>query len=322
MNSQERSDQSLWNGLLGDGRPALATVGVALAFAGGLAVYLGITRQLLPHDLAYLGMTAGEINQLADGRLMDFMVHDRVSWGGSLLAVGVMYLWLIAFPLSQGRRWAWLTFATSGLLGFASFASHLPTGYLDSWHGVGTLLLLPVFALGLHRSRSTIEIGSMPLTEQLSALTWGRRIVIATGAGLAMSALVILTIGMTVTFVPSDLEFIGLTSNQLQSINNRLVPLVAHDRVGFAGGVLIGGLLIAAVGFCGEGRAARQAVSVAGLAGFGPALGIHLAVGYTDLLHIAPAIIGPAALLTGLILWTREDKQRTPPTRRQAAQSN
>lgn len=315
MSSPERTDQSLWNGLLGDGRPALATVGVALAFAGGLAVYLGITRQLLPHDLAYLGMTAVEINQIADGRLMDFMVHDRVSWGGSLFAVGVMYLWLTAFPMSHGHRWAWLTFATTGLLGFASFASHLPTGYLDSWHGVGTLLLLPVFVVGLHRSRSTIKIGSMSLTERRSALTWGRRVVIATGAGLAMSAVVILTIGVTVTFVPSDLEFIGLTSHQLQSINSRLVSLVAHDRVGFAGGALIGGLLIAITGFFGQGRAARQAVSIAGLAGFGPALGIHLAVGYTDLLHLAPTVIGPAALLMGLILWTREDKKPKPPRR-------
>jgi hypothetical protein len=46
------------------------------------------------------------------------------------------------------------------------------------------------------------------------------------------------------------------------------------------------------------------------MAGFGLTLGIHIAIGYTDLLHLAPAILGPAALFTGLILWTREDKQR------------
>src|SRR3970282_1524215 len=58
-------DRSLWAGLLGDGRPALATVAVALTFAGGLAVYLGFTRQLLPHDLAYLGMSAVELGDVA-----------------------------------------------------------------------------------------------------------------------------------------------------------------------------------------------------------------------------------------------------------------
>jgi hypothetical protein len=297
-------DRSLWAALLGDGRPALATVGVALAFAGGLAVYLGFTRQLLPHDLAYLGMSAVELGEIADGRLMDFMVHDRVSWGGSLFAVGVMYLWLTVFPLAEGRRWAWMTIAITGAVGFASFASHLPTGYLDSWHGVGTLLLIPVFAVGLVRSRSAISGHSISVAGRLGALTWGRRVVLATGVGLAVSALVIMTIGMTVTFVYSDLAFIGLEAEQITSLNERLVPLVAHDRIGFAGGVLVSGLVIASIAVFGEGRAARQAVAVGGLSGFGFALGIHFAVGYTDLLHIAPALIGPAALLTGLIGWS------------------
>lgn len=305
---QRPSDQSLWNGLLDDGIPALATVAVSLAFAGGLAVYLGVTRQLLPHDLAYLGMTATEIEQIANGRVMDFMVHDRVSWGGSLFAVGAMYLWLIAFPLRQGHQWAWRTLAATGVLGFASFASHLPTGYLDTWHGLGTLLLVPVFAVGLHRTRRLVEPDQTLLTERWASISWGRRIVTATGVGLALSALVILSIGVSVTFVHSDLHFIGLTSDQLQSINPRLIPLIAHDRIGFAGGAFVGGLLIAAAGFLGEGQAARQATALAGLAGFGLALGIHIAVEYTDLLHLAPAVIGPAALLTGLILWTRDDQ--------------
>jgi hypothetical protein len=297
-------DRSLWAGLLGDGRPALATIGVALAFAGGLAVYLGFTRQLLPHDLAYLGMSAVELGDVADGRLMDFMVHDRVSWGGSLFAVGVMYLWLTVFPLADGKRWAWMTIAVTGAVGFASFASHLPTGYLDSWHGVGTLLLIPVFAVGLARSRSTIIEQSFSAAARLSDMTWGRRLVLATGVGLAVSAMVIMAIGMTVTFVSSDLDFIGLETEQLTSLNERLVSLVAHDRIGFAGGVLVSGLLIASIAVFGEGRAARQAVAVGGLFGFGLAVGIHFAVGYTDLFHIAPALIGPAALLTGLIGWS------------------
>ena len=300
------ADRSLLSGLVGDGRPALGTVGMALAFAGGLAIYLGVTRQLLPHDLSYLGMSASEIDQIADGRLMDFMVHDRVAWGGSLFAVGVMYIWLTAFPLSQGRRWAWLTFSVTGVIGFASFASHLPTGYLDSWHSIGMLLLVPVFAAGIYRSRVLLVDESVGFDERLRSLTWGRRIVIASGFGLAVSAVVILVIGMTVTFVGSDLAFIGLGSSDLEGVSDRLVPLVAHDRVGFAGGVLVGGLLIAAIGFIGDGRAARHAVTIAGLSGFGMALAVHFAVGYTDLLHLAPAMIGPVVLLTGVILWTRE----------------
>lgn len=127
------TDRPLLDSLLGDGRPALATVGVGLAFAGGLAVYLGLTRQLLPHDLAFPG------------------------------------------------------------------------------------------------------------------------------------------IGTTVTYVASDLEFIGVPAAELDAINPRLISLVAHDRIGFSGGVLVSGLLIAAIGVLGVGRAARQTVFISGVVGFGMA---------------------------------------------------
>lgn len=94
----------------------------------------------------------------------------------------------------------------------------------------------------------------------------------------------------------------------LESVSNRLIPLVAHDRVGLAGGVLVGGLLIAAIGLFGEGRAARHAVTIAGLSGFGVAVAVHFAVGYTDLFHLAPAMIGTLVLFTGVALWTRETR--------------
>ncbi len=238
------------------------------------------------------------------------MVHDRVAWGGSLFAVGVMYMWLTAFPLSQGKRWAWSTFGLTGVIGFASFASHLPTGYLDSWHGIGILLLIPVFAVGISRSRELVTETSLGFNDRLSAMTWGRRIVIASGAGLSLSAVVILVVGTTATFVESDLVFIGVESAQLEDISERLVPLVAHDRIGFAGGVLVSGLLISAIGLFGDGRAARHAVAVAGLSGFGLALGVHFAVGYTDILHLAPAIAGPLVLFTGVALWTKDEQMR------------
>ena len=43
--------------------------------------------------------------------------------------------------------------AVGGTLGFLTFLSYLGTGYLDSWHGLATLVLLPLFVLGLARSR-------------------------------------------------------------------------------------------------------------------------------------------------------------------------
>ena len=301
------TNASLWNGLLGDGRPALGAVGAAIAFAGGLAVYLGFTRQLLPHDLAYLDMTPAEIEALADGRVMGFMVHDRVSWGGSLFAVGAMMMWLVAFPLSDGRRWGWWALAGSGMIGFATFASHIPTGYLDTWHGVGTLALIPLFVVGIIRARSlTASSGRINLTRRLVEAGWGRRLVVATGVGLSVSGLVIMTIGMLVTFVPSDLSFMGVDADGLRAINDRLVPLLAHDRVGFAGGVLVGGLLVAMIGLLGKGRSVPQVLSVAGISGFGLTILVHTTVGYTDPFHLAPPVVGIIALGLGLALGWRD----------------
>ena len=35
------------------------------------------------------------------------MIHDRLSFGGALVALGLVYGWLVEFPLRQRRAWAW-----------------------------------------------------------------------------------------------------------------------------------------------------------------------------------------------------------------------
>ena len=81
------------------------------------------------------------------------MFHDRVAYGGTLLAIGMGYLWLAAFPMRRREAWAWWALAFSGGIGFLAFLTYLGQGYLDTWHGVATLFLLPVFITGLWRSR-------------------------------------------------------------------------------------------------------------------------------------------------------------------------
>ena len=123
--------------LIDDGRPLLKLTGLALVGSGLFAFFLGATRHFLPHDIAYLGVTSAELDVIAESRLVNFMVHDRVSFGGAILAVGVLYLWMAEFPLRAGAAWAWWTFLFSGTIGFASFLAYLGYGYLDSWHGAG-----------------------------------------------------------------------------------------------------------------------------------------------------------------------------------------
>jgi hypothetical protein len=110
-------------------------------------------------------------------------------------------------------------------------------------------------------------------------------------------------IGMTSVFVPSDLVFMGLDPQQLDAINPRLIPLIAHDRAGFGGGIATAGFLVfAMVWFSAPARSLWQALLIAGVAGWATAIGIHPIIGYTNMLHLAPAVIGAALYFIGLAL--------------------
>ncbi len=76
------------------------------------------------------------------------MFHDRVAFGGVLLAIGALYCWITAFLLRDGEGWSWWALLLSGAVGFASFLAYLGYGYLDTWHGAATLLLLRCSASG------------------------------------------------------------------------------------------------------------------------------------------------------------------------------
>jgi len=130
---------------------------MALLISGGFAIAQSISGQLLPHDLHALGMSAADLRHQTSANLVRFMFHDRVAFGGTLLAIGIAYWWLAEFPLREGAAWAWWTFTISGVCGFLSFLAYLGYGYLDTWHGVATMFLLPVFAGGIWRARRLIQ---------------------------------------------------------------------------------------------------------------------------------------------------------------------
>ncbi len=152
MDSGADDQRGLFEALVGDGRPLLKLTGLALIGSRLFAFFLASTGHFLPHDIAFLGVSADALRPIAETRLVNFMVHDRVSFGGAILGIGVLYLWLAEFPLRAGEAWSWWTFLVSGTLGFATFLTYLGYGYLDSWHGAATLVLLPIYALGMYRS--------------------------------------------------------------------------------------------------------------------------------------------------------------------------
>ena len=118
-----------------------------------------------------------------------------------------------------------------------------------------------------------------------------------------MGGLTIMVVGMTTVFVPQDLTFIGITPGELQAINPRLIPLIAHDRSGFGGGIATCGIAVFFCVWCGTpSRSLWQVLCLSGIAGFSAAIGIHPVVGYLDFTHLAPAVIGAGIFIVGLAL--------------------
>jgi hypothetical protein len=262
------------------------------------------TGHFLPHDTVYLGMTASQVCALQDCRVLYFMIHDRISFGGVLVAIGALYLWLTVFPLRRHESWAWSALAASGSAGFLSFLAYLGYGYFDTWHGAATLALMVVFFGGLVRTRALrrqrVEAIAIDLRSTPGV---GRALLVLSSIGIGVAGLAITTVGMTSVFVPQDLEFMGTTRDAIKAINPHLVPLIAHDRAGFGGA-----LVSFAVAMCGCVRYARpsralwQALTIAGLAGFGTAVGVHPVIGYTSVTHLGPAVVGGLVFAAGLAL--------------------
>lgn len=104
-----RDSTSFLDPVLGDGRPLLFAVAGSLVFSGGFALFLAAAGEFLPHDVHYLGMSAADLCRTSSCRIVDFMVHDRAAFAGTLVGLGVLYVWLTAFLLGMARSRRLLT---------------------------------------------------------------------------------------------------------------------------------------------------------------------------------------------------------------------
>ncbi len=314
MEIHKADNRGLLQALLGDGRPFLIFGGLCLVLSGCFALFLSATGHFLPHDVQFLGMTAERLCGVDNCRIVYFMFHDRVAFGGALVAIGSLYMWMAEFPLRHREAWAWWLFIVSGVSGFGSFLAYLGYGYLDTWHGIATLLLVPFFFIGLVRSRSFLDkpSGISSLFKSGGRARWssaygvGRSLLLATAAGMIAGGFTVMVFGMTRVFVPQDLKFMGITTAYLHAISPRLVPLIAHDRAGFGGAICTAGITVLFCVWCARpSKSLWQVLCLAGMVGFAAAIGVHPAVGYNDMGHLAPAILGVLFFVAGLGLCYR-----------------
>ncbi len=206
----------------------------------------------------------------------------------------------------------WWTLLLSGAIGFLSFLSYLLYGYLDSWHAVATAGLLPLFLAGIWKThsllpappknwRSLLQPG-MPM-ELGTRIGFGRACLLFVGAGMLLAGSVIIILGSTVVFVPQDITYMGFTAPELAAINPHLIPLIAHDRAGFGGGIASCGLTVLLMVWKARPTLAMwQALLIGGLTGFGCAIGVHFSMNYLIPSHLIPARTGAAIYAVGIIL--------------------
>jgi len=289
------------------GLSLLTACGAILVLSGLGAVVLALTIKLLPNDIETLGMSIDELDRFAGGRIVDFMAHDRLAMAGAFIAIGILYVWLATVPLRRGEAWAWWTLAISGVVGFASFLSYLGYGYLDWIHAIATLCLLAVFVTGmvlsfrhLEAPRDALAALRLPVAELLrplrersqpSALEAGRLLLVAFALGSIGSGAVIVGLGIGGVFVPQDLDFMGVSAAEIEAIDPDLVPIIAHDRAEFGGGLVCIGVIAAMLVLYAvrPGAAALWWALAAALTSLAAgAILSHPAIGYTDFFHLAP----------------------------------
>jgi dihydroorotate dehydrogenase len=282
-----------------------ALMGAGMLVGSVLALVIAATRVVLPYDEQFAGLSREQLHAIND-RLLAFMTHDRVTLAGTMITIGLLYTSLSLFGIRRGLHWARVTVLFSAFLGFASFFLFLGFGYFDPFHAFVTAILFQFFVLALHcRMGAPHAIAPPSLHDdwRWRWSQWGQLGLIAEAAGFIAAGLTICGVGVTQVFVAEDLEFMRTTRQVLVDGGPRLIPLVAHDRATFGGMLLVAGVTFLLTSLWGFRRGARWlwwTIFAAGLCGYVPTLGVHYAVGYCSLWHLAPAWAGFALFLAAM----------------------
>jgi dihydroorotate dehydrogenase len=244
-------------------------------------------------------MTAAELAEI-NPRLLAFMSHDRVTLAGTMLAVGIQYACLAWFGIRRGLHWAKVALLASAFSGFFTFFLFLGFGYFDPFHAFVTAINFQFVLLALMGRLGPADPPAYPnLTDNRRWLLaqWGQLLLLIHAAAVIVAGITICIVGSTTVFVAEDLDFMQTTAETLHAANPRLVPVVAHDRASFGGMLIAVGLATLLPALWGIRQGATWLwwmFAISATVGYGATLVVHLAVGYTDPAHLAPALGGLA----------------------------
>lgn len=281
-------------------------MGLGVFLAGIIALIIGLTQVLLPYDEAFLGMKSEEIIAF-NHHLFHFMSHDRICLAGVMISAGFMFMQLAYHGIRKGVHWARKAFVLAAAVGFLNLFYFVGFGYFDKLHFLYYVIIFPFFMYGFYRSRN-ITIGSSG-TNLHNSSSWkksqlGQSMFVVSGMCLLSAGIVISIIGMNGVFVPEDLMYFSLTPEQIAAFNEKLIPLIAHDRAGFGGALISEGFLLLTIALWGYKEGAKWiwwTLAIGGLPGFLTGVGTHFMIGYDNHFHLSPAYLLFLFYIVGLV---------------------
>jgi len=282
----------------------MAKLGFGMLIGGMLAWLIAATTVLLPYDEEFLGASRSVIRGFSP-HLLHFMTHDRITLAGTMVSIGIFYYQLAHHGLKYGLHWARTAVYTSCAVGFGSFFLYLGYGYFDPLHAAVAVMLLPMLLLSLRgwKDRPSRKPPGLNNDRIWRKAQWGQCCWVVLGFALAIGGLVISGVGITTVFVPTDLAYIGLSAEQLAAWNERLIPLIAHDRAGFGGALFSLATAIIGSALWGVNQGEKWlwwTFLLGGLPGFAAGLLVHVHIGYTDFVHLLPLYIAVLLYVGGL----------------------
>ncbi|WP_088041084.1 dihydroorotate dehydrogenase [Bacillus sp. EAC] len=281
--------------------------GFIMFFGGLLALIVSVFGTILPYDENFLHMTRETIFQF-NQRILLFMSHDRMTLSGTILSGGILFMSLALFGIRQKFHWTIQISNSSAITGFLAIFLFIGFGYFDWLHALFWLILLPFFLIGYF---STKGLNEKPTSHNLfNNRFWKKSLIgqlcfIILGFSIVLGGLVIAFVGITTTFVSTDLDYLCITPSQINQFNERLIPVISHDRAGFGGGLISVGLIVLMLSLWGFRQGEKWiwwTLFLGSIPAFYTAFAIHFMIGYTDFIHLLPPVIATLLLVIGLLM--------------------
>lgn len=153
------------------GQLAFVVHGVVLIVAGVVISVVGMTSVFVPEDLEFLQCSRRVLAE-ANPMLVPLVAHDRATFGGMLIATGLVTLLSALWGFRHGQAWLWWVLMIAGNLAYwSTLGVHWAVGYNSLLHLIPAYGGLALLLLGGWASYAFMAQKDQELTDE-----WRRRL--------------------------------------------------------------------------------------------------------------------------------------------------